>query len=188
MRTEKFIISAFGRKNKNDQNFTFPITRTRAKYESKFGITKMKYPQSFSMAVKELIIEWDDYQTEVCGYLHCQAIQDTICGEENQSYLLHQQSGLLHTAVDRAQKQNINSKQLLCFVKPPGRKASFIRIQKDEMHFHTLNIADQAKTQMVRASEYVEHDIELQIKSLFNENEVLPIKNAQVTVEFHVVR
>ena len=196
MSTEKFTISAFGRKNKNDENLTFPIARAISKSNAKPPFNQ----PNFSMAVRELIIEWDDYQTEVCGYLYCRGIgdpTDPIRFMQNQAYK-KAGGGWIHTAVDEATKQNINSKQLLCFVKPPGRKTSFIRISKDEMHFYTLNMNNlefceralpgRAHFPVHYPDGHREFDINIQIRSLFDEKEVLPIKNAQVTVELHVIR
>ena len=61
----------------------------------------------YSLAVKELIIEWDNYQTENCGYIHCDAIEDVI-SKNARSY---------HTKVDEDRKREQNMKQLLRFIK-----------------------------------------------------------------------
>ena len=34
--------------------------------------------KKFYLAVEELIIEWEDYQAEVVGYIHCEACEDLI--------------------------------------------------------------------------------------------------------------
>ena len=79
-------------------------------------------------------------------------------------------------------------KELLCFVKPPGRKTSFIKIPTNERIFASL---DMKKFKTQRTDRYqtdsFNHDVEISLKPLFDANEVLPIKHSHITVEIHIV-
>ena len=68
-------------------------------------------------------------------------------------------------------------KQLLRFVKPPGRKTTFIHLENETYFGLYLK-----KTGEIFSSRQRKHEIECAIKPMFNENEVLPIKNAHLTV------
>ena len=89
--------------------------------------------------------------------------------------------------------QTQNKKQLLRFVKKAGVKTSSIQIPKDKMTFYTLDLRDVKQTfeEELREKEgfnrYIrrQHEIILHLKSLFDDNEILPIKNAHITVEIH---
>ena len=172
MKTETLNISAYGRKTESDHNLTFPIVNLQCKYNG--NINRAKY----SLAVQELIIEWNDSQTEMCGYIHCDAIEDAI-SKNARSY---------HTKVDEDRKREQNMKELLCFVKPPGRKTSFIQIPTNELRFASL---DMKKFKTHRTDRYqtdsFNHDVEISLKPLFDANEVLPIKHSHITVEIHIV-
>lgn len=46
------------------------------------------YPSmKFHIAVKELIIEWNDYQAEVSGYIHCESCVDIV--DQSYFYVMH---------------------------------------------------------------------------------------------------
>ena len=172
MKTEVLIISAHGTKSESDKNLTFPIVNLQCKYNGN------QNQAQHSLAVKELIIEWNDYQSEICGYIHCDAIDDAI-SKNPRSY---------HTRVDEDRKREQNTKELLRFVKSPGRKTSFIKVPTDELNFFNL---DMKKFKTQRTDRYrtdsFNHDVEISLKSLFNANEVLPIQHAHITVEVRIV-
>ena len=142
-------------------------------------------PTKIAIAVKELVIEWDDYQIEACGYIQCDGVQDLT------EYFLNM-NGLLerHPA---GRKSGQNMVQLLRFVKKPGLKTTFIQIAKENMNFQILDMklfpsfssegfSSESDNRLVRID-----DIKLQLKSLFDENAILPIKNAHITVEIHAI-
>ena len=146
----------------------------------------MVSPANYDIAVKELIIEWDDkfILTEVCGYVQCDGVQDLI----NQT--LDMEGSLKKTRSDEYQTQN--KKQLWRFVKKAGLKTSFIQIPKEKMTFYTLDLRDVKQTFEEELREegfnrYIrrQHEIILHLKSLLDDNEILPIKKAHITVEIH---
>ena len=163
------------------------------------GKTKIFYGLKFYIAVKELIIEWEDYQAEISGYVHCGALEDPIY-----------QSDWFNNADDFADEgiyQNSNdSKQLLRFVKSPGLRTTNIKVGKEDLDFfpiqlnrcrvddYTLieeeivveNLRHESKTylQVLR-----EHHLELEIRQLFDNDlreQTLPIQNAHITVEIYL--
>ena len=139
----------------------------------------MVSPTNYCIAVKELVIDWDDYRTEVCGYVQCDGVQDIS------NFTLNMEGSLKKSRPDEYQ----NKKQLLRFVKKPGLRTSFIQIPQEKMIFHALDLRDVKQTfeQEIRETNYIrrKHEIILHLKSLFDENEILPIKNAHITVEIH---
>ena len=172
MTSEVLIISAHGRKTESNENLAFPIVNLQCQYRGN-GQNRAHY----SLAVKELIIEWDNYQTENCGYIHCDAIEDVI-SQNARSY---------HTKVDEDRKREQNMKELLRFIKSPGRKLSFIQIPTNELHFVSL---DMKKFKTQRTDRYrtdsFNHEVEISLKPLFDTNVVLPIKHAHITVEIRI--
>ena len=121
-----------------------------------------------------------DYQTEACGYIQCDGIQDPT------EYYLNMNGSLEKDQNHRKPGQNMI--QLLRFVKKPGLKTTFIQIASEDMNFLTLDMklirihfADlRHSNKFVRTD-----DIKLRLHSLFDDNEILPIKNAHITVEIH---
>ena len=172
MKTEVLIINAHARKTESDKNLIFPIVNLQCKYNG-----NQNHAQHY-LAVKELIIEWNDYQTEICGYIHCEAIEDAI-SKNARSY---------HTKVDEDRKRGQNMKELLRLVKSPGRKTSFIKVPNDELNFVHLDMKKfkTQRTDRFRTDSF-NHDVEISLKSLFNANEVLPIQHAHITVELRIV-
>ena len=81
--------------------------------------------------------------------------------------------------------------QLLRFVKKPGLKTTFIQIASENMNFLTLDmklIPIDSYDRRTRIDSNIivgTGDIKLHLHSLFDENEILPIKNAHITVEIH---
>ena len=77
-------------------------------------------------------------------------------------------------------------------MKKAGLKTSFIQIPKEKMTFYTLDLRDVKQTFEEELREegfnrYIrrQHEIILHLKSLFDDNEILPIKKAHITVEIH---
>lgn len=173
---EDITIYILPRKSEIKTNTTFVIDKNLI-ILNQCGVYHPKDFTEFSVliAVKELIIEWDDYQTEVSGVVSC-----ADC--------------LLFSRTRRLVDSN-----LLRFVKPPGRKTCFITVPDEEMKFIPLR-AD--KFEMLSKHTPVEtnrslivkrkhtiipnENIELKLKPLFDENTVLPIKNAHITVELSI--
>ena len=80
---------------------------------------------------------------------------------------------------------NLNKdKQLLRFVKPPGRKNTFIHIPNEEEAYYGLNL--EARSKPFGNKKRWLHEIQCAIKPMFDENEVLPIKYAHITVEIMI--
>ena len=187
-REKKFTFSAYGKKDNSKENIKFDIIKVETKFNLKHGPCNiydnsmhgnMIAPTKMAIAVKELVIEWDDYQTEACGYIQCKGIQDPT------EYYLNMNGSLEKDQSNRKPGQNMI--QLLRFVKKPGLKTTFIQIASENMNFQTLDMKlipivlyQRRSKKFVRTD-----DIELRLHSLFDENEILPIKNAHITVEIH---
>ena len=182
---KKFTISLSARRNHNE-NITFVIDDSIVSEKQLCHVSEhAMYDRRISMGVKELIIEWEDFQSEVAGVISC---------EDCLKYVFHKRSEDSH---------------LIRFVKPRGRKISFIQIPKEEFNFIELysfggkfqnNIDDistsvryeqnlrktpRSKKVHIQHSFNLNEDLELEIKPLFGE-QVLPIKNAYITVEMSV--
>lgn len=87
----------------------------------------------FFIAVKELITEWQDYQTEVCGYIHCDACEDFI------DKSLH----FNHAILDETEMQGKNKKackEILRFVKSPGLKTTVVKVNAADLKFHPIDL------------------------------------------------
>ena len=133
----------------------------------------------FYIAVKELIIEWEDSQSEFAGYIHCDA-----CFEADN---LDVEPVWLTTHCET----NEEYVKLAHFVKEPGRKITFLKIEKSEMQFFPLKlwpIVSDIKCHDVTGTETNRKHcpLEVEIRSFFDEHEILPIKNACITVEIIV--
>ena len=165
---EILIVSRYGEKNeKKIVSFRFSELITQAKNAGS-PMYPAGFPEAkFSIGVKELVIEWEDYQDEFCGYVECLNM--------NSNSKKVWQNGLLNRT------ESNRGKQLLRFVKPPGRKTTFIHLES-ELYFG-LNLEKPGQT---FSSRQRKHDIECTIKPMFDENEVLPIKNAHLTVKIKV--
>ena len=130
----------------------------------------------FYIAVKELIIEWQDYQRETAGYIYCRSCDDQIA-----------ECSWLHHLIENED----DTKILLRFVKAPGLKTTILKIDKGDLEFIPISIEKcevlnsiQQKRQRAKYSEIRrEHRFECEIRSLFDKNETLPIKHAHITVE-----
>ena len=188
VREKKFTFSAYGQKDNSDENLKFSIIKVETMFNLRHGNTShgprhgnMLTPTKLAIAVKELVIEWDDYQTEACGYIQCKGIQDPT------EYYLNMNGSLEKDQSNRKPGQNMI--QLLRFVKKPGLKTTFIQIASENMDFLRLNMTlfpqhfrstHESDNKLMRID-----DIKLHLRSLFDENEILPIKNAHITVEIH---
>ena len=137
VREKKFTCSAYGQKDNNEENIKFSIIKVETKFNLKHGnmnreSMNMISPTKMGIAVKELVIEWDDYQTEACGYIQCDGIQDPT------EYSLDMNGSLERDQSNRKPGQNMI--QLLRFVKKPGLKTTFIQIASENMNFLTLDM------------------------------------------------
>ena len=146
----------------------------------------------FYIAVKELIIEWEDYQAEIAGYVHCNAREDLI----HQSDWFEKWSKKIdseNSDVNKSKNSN-DAKQLLRFVKSPGLKTTNIKIQKEDLEFFPIELK-QCETKLEILEEIVvgkslqvrrEHQLDCEIRPLFDKKQPLPIKYAHITVEIHL--
>ena len=166
---EWITVSRYGEKDEKN-GVSFPIATLIIDWDFESGNLSFPigFPESkYSIAVNELLIEWEDYQNEVCGYVECLSCEDEI--------LLNQtkRRSSVYWADKKPEYHNLKKdKQILRFVKPPGRKFTHIRIE--DRKFYGLEL-DSSSTRM--------HEIQCALRSMFDENEVLPIKNAHLTVE-----
>ena len=111
----------------SDSEREVPVTYSKS--DMKKGIMTLWNRLNFYIAIKELIIEWQDYQTEVCGYIYCRGCEDQIAKSE---WLDH---------LNRIRDTNENdAKKLLCFVKSPGLKTTVMKIQNDDLEFFPVRI------------------------------------------------
>ena len=151
--------------------------------------TEMKIAESvrdkralqWNVAVKELIIEWEDYQTEVSGYIYCSACEDHI-----------EQSIWLRHAI---KKGDNDVKQLLRFVKSPGVKTTNIKVNQENLDFFPLDI-NQMEVEEVLMSKKKKfdtftdivriHKLECELRHLFDADQILPIKYAHLTAEIYL--
>ena len=173
---KKFTICVSASKNKKDVTFVIDnkiFSQNQVCYETAHGLFAVDY--DVSIAVKELIIEWDDFQTEVAGAISC---------EDGLKYRFHRRS---------------EDSNLIRFVKPRGRKICLIKIPQHELNFvdflsdsfehvvsdvHSLNNPYDPVAQK-RHSLNINENIELKIKPLFGK-EILPVQSAHMTVELSV--
>ena len=183
---KRITVSRYGKKD--DKNiFIFRLLEIKTEDGPGPGV-KMDYwvedelktrsPLGYSgsqyfIAVKELVIEWEDMvkSLEICAYIEC--FQSEYLGAKN----LNMERTWVHSSL-------FEETQLLRFVKPPGRQTTFINAENAtffglELHNengHQLSLGTQVLT--TRA-----HEIKCAIKPMFDQNEILPIKNAHITVE-----
>ena len=143
--------------------------------------------KKFYIAVKELIIEWEDYQAEVAGYIHCEACEDLI-----------DKSGLFNNPIEKSDEKKYenpcDSKQLLRFVKSPGLRTTHIKIGNEDMAFLPIELK-KCKEKSIIEEEYKswdrfyvkrEHQLDCEIRPLFDPTQRLPIKYAHFTVEIYM--
>ena len=142
---------------------------------------KLDVGTKYLIAVKELIIEWTDYQSEFSGCVHCEACEDPLL---NSGWFLNDYAD---SNLEFNENDENGYKRLLRFVKPPGRKMTFVNIEKDELQFFPIDlqrcIPHVSYTSSVNKQTKGIVDLECEIRSLFDKNELLPIKNAHMTVE-----
>ena len=163
---EWITISRYGEKDEKNV-FSFPIANLRTDFDSD---SKDTYPvvffgSQYSIAVKELLIEWEDYQNEVCGYVECLDCEDEVLKNQNQG---------IHWVDKNPKHCDLEKdKQILRFVKPAGQKITFLKIENQK--YYGLELEGPGL-----------HEIQCAIKPMFDESEVLPIKNAHITVEINI--
>ena len=159
-------ISRYGEKDQKNI-FSFPIARLMTEFDFDSATT---YPEGFYgsqyfIAVKELVIEWEDYQNEVCGYVECLDCEDEVLKNRNQGVNWVEKNPK-HCDLEK-------DKQILRFVKPAGQKITFLKIENQ--NYYGLDLEGPGL-----------HEIQCAIKPMFGESEVLPIKNAHITVEIKI--
>ena len=141
--------------------------------------------KNYFIAVKELIIEWQDYQNEFTGFVYCSASLDSMRDTWIENIFQPPKHRKDLPKPHLMQKNNF--KQLLHFVKPPGRKTISIKIPVDEMQYSQIDLrkcrASFSSTMMGRAWTVKRFTLQCELKSLFDENEILPIEKAHMTVE-----
>ena len=144
----------------------------------------------FYIAVKELIIEWKDYQTEASGYVHCECCSDPIYESD---WFKHPTGSINEISEDEEYKFENNAKQLLRFVKSPGIRHTNIMLDKENLEFFpidlknckTVSIIEDVATSCNYLQVKREHHLECEIRPLFD-SEPLPIKSAHITVEIYL--
>ena len=179
---KKFNVCLFLKKEPNETNQTFVIDSsvlTDNLFSENAYVLGTEGVDTYiclsvSIAVKEIIIEWNDlnHLTEISGVISC---------EDSLKYI--------------KSKKSFDS-NLIRFLKPPGRKTCLIKVPKEEMVFIEL---DQEKFYVKKAEETkykslghclfhidLNQSIELKIKPLFNDKNSLPIDNAHISVEISV--
>ena len=139
----------------------------------------------YLIRIKELIIEWEDYQNEQCAYIECLQVMHSDNIFKKLPWI---------SQVDN--QPDIKHGQLIRFVKPPGRKVTFIR-NEDEMLFwldfprstgdFVQNIDREYETEregctLTKSVCERKHELLCSIKPMFDANKILPIKNAHLTV------
>jgi len=159
------------------------------------NINDVLIDRKYYIAVKNLIIEWQDYQDEVAGFVSCSGVHDTVA---NSNWIRHAVSPAptQPNMPEAHPMQQQNFKQLLHFVKLPGRKTTFVKIPTDELQYVKIDLNNcpittefspdiQLKSSWVRTPEDKAriHEFRCELKSLFDETEILPIKHAHMTVE-----
>ena len=169
---ERITVSRYG--EKNDENvFTFRLLELITEKEG--NIFSKPHPVGFPrgqyyIAVKELVIEWEEYQKEYCGYVECSQCECEVL--KNMNSRRRWANGIEGYI-------NLNKdKQLLRFAKPPGIKNTFIHIPNDEEAYYGLDLPLTVRGCL----QHELHEIQCAIKPMFDESEVLPIKYAHITV------
>ena len=159
-------ISRYGEKDQRNI-FSFPIARLMTEFD--FDSVKT-FPEGFPgsqyfITVNELVIEWENDQNEVCGYVECLDCEDEVLKNQNR--------GINWVEKNPKHYDLEKDKQILRFVKPSGEKITIIKIENQK--YYGLELEGPGM-----------HEIECAIKPMFDENEVLPIKNAHITVEIKI--
>ena len=177
---ERITVSRYG--EKNDENvFTFRllqlITQDNTICNDFFaGPHPIGFPGGqYYIAVKELVIEWEDYQNEYCGYVEClQCEWEVLKNMNSEGKWVNCIQGYIDLNKD---------KQLLRFAKPPGIKNTFIHIPNEEEAYYGLDLPLTVRG-CLRGNglQHELHEIQCAIKPMFDESEVLPIKYAHITV------
>ena len=196
----KIVHSYAVEHNFNDKSqWIFPIGELAAhEYDSKKEVSPVcdnffKHESSnvlkgknYYVAVKELIIEWQDYQNEAAGFVYCSGASETI-GYDSWIQPVMQPPNHRTDLPRPHTMQKENFKQLLHFVKPPGRKTTFVKIPTDEMQYSQIDLRKCTRsffsTTTGRAWSLLRFTLQCELKSLFDEKEILPIENAHMTVE-----
>ena len=201
------ILTPLNSYAKLEENWWFPIARLhsaqRTNVTNRFTGEKLETPmcpaifgtsnietannfgllgsRRFYIAVKELVIEWDDYQAEVSGCIRCLACEDLV---PDSHFLSH------YYRTDKSLHENhIDTNQLLRFVKQPGLKTTYIKKDKEELDFYRLDLGKCKIATEIKKSNGTtirENNLECELRSLWNQNEKLPIKHAHMTVEIVV--
>ena len=83
-------------------------------------------------------------------------------------------------------RQKSHFQQILQFVKPPGRKITYIKVTTEQLLYVPIDLHKCRMVMMMRGGgrsySVRRHELRCELKSLFGENE-LQIKHAHMTVE-----
>ena len=113
---ESITVSRYGEKN-DETVFSFRVLElmTEEKVDVFTKLQSAGFPEGqYFIAVKELVIEWEDYQNEYSGYVECLQCENEVMKNMNsERKWVNCINGYINLNKD---------KQLLRFVKPPGRK------------------------------------------------------------------
>ena len=86
-------------------------------------------------------------------------------------------------------ENHIDTNQLLRFVKQPGLKTTYIKKDQEELDFYPIDLNKcKIATEIKKSNDTTirENNLECELRSLWKENEKLPIKHAHITVEIVV--
>lgn len=134
----KLDISAYGqRDDKSNENISISLINLATEFHFSNGeadqnnLFTLITPIECSIAVKEVLIEWEDYQSEACCIVQCDEVNKQRGNELdiNGSLILDESRPKV-------------TKPLLRFVKKPGLKTSFIQIPDEKLIFHRLALKD----------------------------------------------
>ena len=157
-----------------------PMSCTRSFFRPKND--EVLKERTYWIAIKELIIEWEDYQNENAGYIYCEAALD----EFRESWIETSYGAPNVDIPEPHPRQKSNFQQLLQFVKPPGRKITYIKVTTEQLLYVPIDLHKCRMVMMVRGGgrsySVRRHELRCELKSLFGENE-LQIKHAHMTVE-----
>ena len=178
--------------NNSENKYTYDLEKTihpiHMSSFTKTPVSKTIFSDwKFYIAVKELIIEWEDYQSEIAGYVYCKACGDLMDLSEWFNHADENSDG--HKYEDPN-----DSKQLLRFVKSPGLKTTKIKVSKEDLEFFPVELK-QCKVESVIEEEMVvgkslqvrrEHQLDCEIRPLFDQKQPMPIKYAHITVGIYL--
>ena len=183
-------------KDRSEIKYTYDLEKTvfpmqASSFVKSERVAEYEACKKFYIAVKELIIEWQDYQAEVAGYVHCEAREDLV---DQSEWFNHANEN----SVESEYQSSNDSKQLLRFVKSPGLRTTNIKIGKEDLEFFPIqlnrcrvgSIIEEEAVSGFNGQNYLEvrreHHLDCEIRPLFDTTQHLPIKHAHITVEIYL--